>query len=86
MEGREEVSDRIPRTDEEEEMEVTSTIQQAVSYFTSNNNKVFISKLSYVSYLKLLNLCRQNVLFLSKKKWARTMFLQQLWTCGMNLE
>lgn len=39
MEGRQEVSDRIPNTDQEEEMEVTSTVQQAVSHFTSNNNK-----------------------------------------------
>ena len=35
-----EVSDNIPETDEEEEVEVVATVQQAVSYFTSNNNKV----------------------------------------------
>ena len=35
-----EVSDKIPETDEEEEVEVVATVQQAVSYFTSNNNKV----------------------------------------------
>ena len=35
-----EVSDKIPETDEEEEGEVVATVQQAVSYFTSNNNKV----------------------------------------------
>ena len=40
MEGRQEVSDRVPETEEEEEMEVTSTVQQAVSHYTSNNNKV----------------------------------------------
>ena len=34
------VSDKIPETDEEEEMEVVATVQQTVSYFTSNNNKV----------------------------------------------
>ena len=35
-----EVSDKIPDTEEEEEVEVVATVQQAVSYFTSNNNKV----------------------------------------------
>ena len=35
-----EVSDKIPETEEEEEVEVVATVQQAVSYFTSNNNKV----------------------------------------------
>ena len=40
MEGRQEVSDRVPETEEEEELEVTSTVQQAVSHYTSNNNKV----------------------------------------------
>ena len=40
MEGREKVSDRLPSTEEEEQLEVLSTVQQAVSYFTSNNNKV----------------------------------------------
>ena len=34
------MSDKIPETDEEEEVEVVATVQQAVSYFTSNNNKV----------------------------------------------
>ena len=40
IEGRQEVSDRVPETEEEEELEVTSTVQQAVSHYTSNNNKV----------------------------------------------
>ena len=40
MAGREKVSDRLPATEEEEQLEVLSTVQQAVSYFTSNNNKV----------------------------------------------
>ena len=40
MAGREKVSDRLPSTEEEEQLEVLSTVQQAVSYFTSNNNKV----------------------------------------------
>ena len=40
MEGRTEVSDKIPENEEEEIAEVTATVQQAVSYFTSNNNKV----------------------------------------------
>ena len=40
MEGRKEVSDKVPDTEEEEEQEVVATVQQAVSYFTSNNNKV----------------------------------------------
>ena len=34
------MSDKIPQTEEEEEVEVVATVQQAVSYFTSNNNKV----------------------------------------------
>ena len=47
MEGRKEVSDKTPENEEEEVAEVTATVQQAVSYFTSNNNKVqfFISNL-----------------------------------------
>ena len=48
MEGREEVSDRVPNTDEEEDMEVTSTVQQAVSHYTSNNNKVRRIVLSFI--------------------------------------
>ena len=40
MEGRKEVSDKIPENEDEEVAEVTATVQQAVSYFTSNNNKV----------------------------------------------
>ena len=40
MEGRKDVSDKVPDTEEEEEQEVVATVQQAVSYFTSNNNKV----------------------------------------------
>ena len=40
MAGREKVSDRLPSTEQEEQLEVLSTVQQAVSYFTSNNNKV----------------------------------------------
>ena len=40
MAGREKVSDRLPSTEEQEQLEVLSTVQQAVSYFTSNNNKV----------------------------------------------
>ena len=40
MAGREKVSDRLPSSEEEEQLEVLSTVQQAVSYFTSNNNKV----------------------------------------------
>eukprot|EP00092_Neocalanus_flemingeri_P090801 GFUD01115027.1.p1 GENE.GFUD01115027.1~~GFUD01115027.1.p1 ORF type:complete len:168 (+),score=63.14 GFUD01115027.1:490-993(+) len=39
MEGRQEVSDRVPNTEEEENLEVSSTVQQAVSHYTSNNNK-----------------------------------------------
>ena len=44
MEGRKEVSDKVPDNDEEEEMEVVATVQQAVSYFTSNNNKVLMNE------------------------------------------
>ena len=40
MEGRQKVSDRVAGTEEEQREEVISTVQQAVSYFTSNNNKV----------------------------------------------
>ena len=45
MAGREKVSDRLPSTEEEEQLEVLSTVQQAVSYFTSNNNKVSPARL-----------------------------------------
>ena len=45
MEGRKEVSDKIPDTEEEEEVEIVATVQQAVSYFTSNNNKVSPARL-----------------------------------------
>ena len=45
MAGREKVSDRLPSTEEEEQLEVLSTVQQAVSYFTSNNNKVSQARL-----------------------------------------
>ena len=52
MEGRKEVSDKIPDTEEEEEVEVVATVQQAVSYFTSNNNKVMtISALTIIHSL-----------------------------------
>ena len=40
IEGRQMVSDRVAGTEEEQQEEVLSTVQQAVSYFTSNNNKV----------------------------------------------
>ena len=45
MAGREKVSDRLPSTEEEEQLEGLSTVQQAVSYFTSNNNKVSPARL-----------------------------------------
>ena len=45
MAGREKVSDSLPSTEEEEQLEVLSTVQQAVSYFTSNNNKVSPARL-----------------------------------------
>ena len=52
MAGREKVSDRLPATEEEEQLEVLSTVQQAVSYFTSNNNKVMtISALTIIHSL-----------------------------------
>ena len=56
MEGRQEVSDRIPNTDQEEEMEVTSTVQQAVSHFTSNNNKVRELVMSFMIIILILML------------------------------
>ena len=38
------VSDKIPESEEEEEVEVVATVQQAVSYFTSNFNKVHMEE------------------------------------------
>ena len=58
MEGRQEVSDRIPNTDEEEEMEVTSTVQQAVSHYTSNNNKVRELVMFLMIIILILTLCQ----------------------------
>ena len=48
------VSDKIPESEEEEEVEVVATVQQAVSYFTSNFNKVHMEVISYCSTLSSL--------------------------------
>ena len=80
------MSDKIPETDEEEEVEVVATVQQAVSYFTSNNNKVSsgLGILEGALWLNLLSplihsLTAPSILWSEKEK---IMFYLQRWTSG----
>jgi len=45
------MNNKVPLTDDEEENEVKNTIQQTVSHFTSNTNKVILSIFSTKSIL-----------------------------------
>ena len=69
------MSDKIPETDEEEEVEVVATVQQAVSYFTSNNNKVGEMEES-VPYKQFTNSLTAPSILLSEKE--KIMFYLQL--------